>query len=180
MCTPVNVDTIACNDLSALATFQAMVYGNNMLMFAEKKSFGSVVTTPQSDSVITPKSASQTPTTYKNIPLNIALNDAQNSLDSLNTCKHKQVTRWQQKMDSINIAMHYIECDDCGKELYHFSERTYQQKNNDNYVVTEIKKEIIRKDNNWYYNVYSKCKHPQKFRENSVCKRCGSIYFVLH
>eukprot|EP00483_Globobulimina_turgida_P011210 UN11231 len=76
--------------------------------------------------------------------------------------------------------MHYIECDDCGKELYHYSERTHQQKSNDNCVVTEIKKEIIRKDNSWFYNIYSKCKHPQKFRENSICKRCGSVYLVLH
>eukprot|EP01084_Bolivina_argentea_P173686 300872_1 len=86
MFNPQDVAKVDCNDLSILATFQSIVYGNDSLIFAEKKSFGSVVSTPTSNTV-TPKSANQTPT-FKHVPISLALTNIQNSLDAINKCKH--------------------------------------------------------------------------------------------
>eukprot|EP01083_Nonionella_stella_P276060 937815_1 len=126
-----NQENMDCNDLSAIALFQSVIYGNNSLMYKEKKSFGSVISTPSpmSDSIITPKSCSQTPT---NMPISLAaLNSTQCSIDKMNGCKHNRVTKsWNKDTDS-NIK-HYIECDTCGRELYHYAEKIKNENLNKN------------------------------------------------
>ena len=144
--------TSANDEVSVLALFQSAVYGNDRLIFMEKKSFENVV--------------------INNV--DNELNKVQKALDSMNKCNHSHVSNKCEKRDSVK--MHYIECDDCGKELYHYSEyKCIPTKNNIN-----PKREIIRKDSNWYNNVYINCKHPEPLRQNTLCKRCGkSVYFIL-
>eukprot|EP01083_Nonionella_stella_P149063 472920_1 len=167
-------------DLSALATFQSIVYGNDMLVFREQRSYESVTTpsdTGHDHSALTPPPhVVDAALNDKTVPVDAALNDIQQALDSMNKCHHQRVRRKWQKSNSGTV--HFIECEYCGKELYHFSENT-QVQNKDN-VRVRIKKEIIRKDHAWYEDIYSQCNHPESFRDNTLCKQCGqSVYFVL-
>eukprot|EP01084_Bolivina_argentea_P074139 134507_1 len=172
-------DNTSCHDLSALAMFQSVVYGNNALVLKEKKSFDTVISTMsitntksdthmQTESMITFKPVSPIPI-YSYDDINIS---DQNSFDILNECEHKQVTaRCEKKQDFITL--HYIECNDCGNELYHYSETTKQN----NIKMTGIDKKIIRKDDEWYENIYLKCIHPKECINDNCCKQCGQATY---
>eukprot|EP01084_Bolivina_argentea_P163328 284154_1 len=178
-----NLAKIDCNDLSTIAMFQSLVYGNDSLLLHEKRSFESVTSSnsPTTESHIPTMSMmvnpSNTPIPKPQLPYTDYYDTdnehIQNPLHSnAPKCQHKRVTKTSEKI-SKSITMYYIECFDCSHQLYHYSSKRAKRTDCNKNILFDIKKETVRKDNDWYENIYLRCKHSEEFRENTMCGRCG-------
>mmetsp|Transcript_39002 Transcript_39002/g.63765 ORF Transcript_39002/g.63765 Transcript_39002/m.63765 type:complete len:154 (+) Transcript_39002:37-498(+) len=99
------------------------------------------------------------------------LDHVQRAVNAMNRCQHSCVTSKAQQ--TKDMATYTIACDDCGSELYNCS----HNKN----PTSLAPKQLLRKNEKWYHDIYLRCSHPKSHQENIVCKQCGrATHFVLH